>query len=225
MQCSVCCCTQSIGLLSSFLVVCKRQALSPIRPNPTRQIVGQKALKAASTEACPTLAPMSPSAKFQRDYCSCETNASLSQSHLRPCHNPNLATFVGTPPNNQVLKELSMKRIGFDKASFIKTSADLLPVLCQAWDSQWALIESLLPSVAAGNVPDPGGSDGATAAVEAVPLGTVCIKVGWDSSTLRSQVHYLLVNELLMGRVSTRPFLHEKVSAPVCIPRYDIFAL
>ncbi|CAN0449960.1 unnamed protein product [Ectocarpus sp. 8 AP-2014] len=70
-----------------------------------------------------------------------------------------------------------MKRIGFDKASFIKTSADLLPVLCQAWDSQWAIIEGLLPSVAAGNVPDPGGSDGATAAVEAVPLGTVCIKI------------------------------------------------
>ncbi|CAM9530691.1 unnamed protein product [Ectocarpus sp. 12 AP-2014] len=78
---------------------------------------------------------------------------------------------------NEVLKELSMKRIGFDKASFIKTSADLLPVLCQAWDSQWARIEGLLPSVAAGTVPVPGGSDGATAAVEAVPLGTVCIKI------------------------------------------------
>ncbi|CAM9796504.1 unnamed protein product, partial [Laminaria digitata] len=50
---------------------------------------------------------------------------------------------------NEVLKELSTKRIGFDKAAFIKTSHDLLPVLCQAWDVQWALIEAALAPVAA----------------------------------------------------------------------------
>ncbi|CAM9170022.1 unnamed protein product, partial [Hapterophycus canaliculatus] len=75
---------------------------------------------------------------------------------------------------NEVLRELSTKRIGFDKAAFVKTAADLLPVLCQAWDSQWALIEALLPAVAGGNG---AGGDSKTACdtAEAISLGTVCI--------------------------------------------------
>eukprot|EP00752_Nemacystus_decipiens_P012244 g10853.t1 len=77
---------------------------------------------------------------------------------------------------NEVLRELSTKRIGFDKAAFVKTSADLLPVLCQAWDAQWALIEGLLMAVAAGNVPA-GDSEAGIKAAEAVSLGTVCIKI------------------------------------------------
>lgn len=77
-----------------------------------------------------------------------------------------------------MLRELSTKRIGFDKAAFVKTSADLLPVLCQAWDAQWALIEGPLSAVAAGNVP-PGDSEAGVRAAEAISLGTVCVKVGW----------------------------------------------
>lgn len=74
-----------------------------------------------------------------------------------------------------MLRELSTKRIGFDKAAFVKTSADLLPVLCQAWDAQWAVIEGLLPAVAAGKIPN-GGSEAGLSAAEAMSLGTVCVK-------------------------------------------------
>ncbi|CAM9704986.1 unnamed protein product [Pylaiella littoralis] len=77
---------------------------------------------------------------------------------------------------NEVLRELSTKRIGFDKAAFVKTSADLLPVLCQAWDAQWALIEGLIPAVSAGEVPN-GGSEAGLRAAEAMSLGTVCVKI------------------------------------------------
>ncbi len=81
----------------------------------------------------------------------------------------------------QVLKELSTKRIGFDKAAFVQTSADLLPVLCQAWDAQWAVIEALLPLVAAGTVPSADDeSEAGTKAAEAMSLGTVIVKVGWS---------------------------------------------
>ena len=88
-----------------------------------------------------------------------------------------LALQWPTVREKQVLKELSTKRIGFDKAAFVQTSADLLPVLCQAWDAQWAVIEGLLPMVAAGNVPGSESEAGAKAA-EAMSLGTVCVKVG-----------------------------------------------
>lgn len=58
----------------------------------------------------------------------------------------------------------------------MKTSADLLPVLCQAWDAQWSSIEGFLPAVAAGQVPN-GGSEEGLRAAEAMSLGTVCVKV------------------------------------------------
>ena len=91
---------------------------------------------------------------------------------------PNLDHKLNPIADPQVLRELSTKRIGFDKAAFVKTSADLLPVLCQAWDAQWALIEGLLVAVAAGNVPA-GDSEAGVKAAEAMSLGTVCIKVCW----------------------------------------------
>lgn len=79
-----------------------------------------------------------------------------------------------------MLRELATKRIGFDKAAFVETSADLLPVLCQAWDAQWVVIEGLLPAVAAGDVPN-GASESGLRAAEAMSLGTVCVKVGYFS--------------------------------------------
>lgn len=88
-----------------------------------------------------------------------------------------LSLLLSLQPREQVLKELSTKRIGFDKAAFVQTSADLLPVLCQAWDAQWAVIEGLLPLVAAGTVPSAESEAGAKAA-EAMSLGTVSVKVG-----------------------------------------------
>ena len=102
--------------------------------------------------------------------------------------------------SEKVLKELSTKRIGFDKAAFIKTSHDLLPVLCQAWDVQWALIEAaLMPAVAAAAAAAAGGAGGvggsavaaAAAAVGAeaagaVAVGIVCVKVRW-AKNLRFQ--------------------------------------
>lgn len=79
-----------------------------------------------------------------------------------------------------MLRELSTKRIGFDKAAFVKTAAELLPVLCQAWDSNWALIEALLPAVAGGKVLGKVLGDGGktvSEAEETVSMGTVCVKV------------------------------------------------
>lgn len=94
--------------------------------------------------------------------------------------------FVLYHDREKTLKELSTKRIGFDKAAFIKTSHDLLPVLCQAWDVQWALIEAAL-TPAAGGAGGAGGVGGSVTAVAAavsaegaagiVAVGVVCVKV------------------------------------------------
>lgn len=81
-----------------------------------------------------------------------------------------------------MLRELSTKKIGFDKAAFVTTAADLLPMLCQAWDSQWALIEALLPAVAEGNIAV-GDTKAASDTAEAISLGTVCLKVGPHHTT------------------------------------------
>lgn len=95
-----------------------------------------------------------------------------SSSHYPIAFNPN----PNPDPNPKVLRELSTKRIGFDKAAFVKTSGELLPVLCQAWDAQWGSIEVLLAAVAAGRVPS-GDSEEGVKAAEAMSLGTVCVKV------------------------------------------------
>ena len=108
---------------------------------------------------------------------------------------PSQFPFCAPCSEKQALKELSTKKIGFDKAAFIKTSHDLLPLLCQAWDVQWALIEAALASLAAaaaggGGAEGVGGGGvggvGGVAAVGAeaagaVAVGTVCVKVRFDS--------------------------------------------
>lgn len=49
------------------------------------------------------------------------------------------------------MKELSTKRVGLDRAAFVRTSGDLFPVMCQAWDTQWALLDSSLVALGSGN--------------------------------------------------------------------------
>lgn len=79
----------------------------------------------------------------------------------------------------QVLRELSTKRVGLDKAAFVKTAGELLPVLCCTWDDQWARVEGVLALVAMGD----GGSLGrGHEATEAVALAIVCIKVFGNKS-------------------------------------------
>lgn len=72
-----------------------------------------------------------------------------------------------------------MKRVGFDKAAFVKTAADLLPVVCQAWDAQWAAIASLLPTISGR---DAIVSKGHSEAAAAVALGTVCVRVSGSNA-------------------------------------------
>jgi len=67
-----------------------------------------------------------------------------------------------------------MKKVGLDKAAFVKTAGELLPVLCRAWDDQWARIESVLALVAMGDGRSLGAGHEATGAVA---LAIVCIKV------------------------------------------------
>lgn len=79
-----------------------------------------------------------------------------------------------------MLKELSTKRVGFDKAAFAQVAGELLPVICQAWDAQWATIEGLLGALLAAL--SRGGADvlsrsAGMEAVETFALATVCVKV------------------------------------------------
>lgn len=84
------------------------------------------------------------------------------------------------PKYFQVLKELSTKRVGFDKVAFGQMTIDLLPVICRAWDAQWAVIEGMLGNLSAqlttggGNVLAQGSS---TEAAIAFSLATLCVKV------------------------------------------------
>lgn len=94
--------------------------------------------------------------------------------------------FYPAPTNRryvQVLKELSTKRVGLDKAAFVRTAGELFPVMCQAWDAQWALIEGMLMGMASGGVelarlgPE---------AVDAFALATICVKVNLAFTTPHS---------------------------------------
>lgn len=80
-----------------------------------------------------------------------------------------------------------MKKVGLDKAAFVKTAGELLPVLCRAWDDQWARIESVLALVATGD----GGSIGAGhEATGAVALAIVCVKVVVETKGGHSVTRY-----------------------------------
>lgn len=93
------------------------------------------------------------------------------QLHVNPCY---VSPIIYSTRVEKVLKELSTKRVGFDKAAFVKTAGELLPVLCQAWDAQWVLVEGLLAPVAAGDDMAPTAD---SEAAGAVALAAVCIKV------------------------------------------------
>ncbi|CAN0019505.1 unnamed protein product [Discosporangium mesarthrocarpum] len=77
---------------------------------------------------------------------------------------------------HQVLKELSSKRVGFDKAAFSAMAAELFPVIKSMWDAQWVLVERVLAAVSPVSAEEPANSLGPEA-VEALGLATTCVKV------------------------------------------------